>query len=114
MVPALSSAIAATIFTLAAVPNFFTYVEWAKLSNEGRAAYIAGAFDSLINHYDNDAARVVARHYSECVVRAQLNSVQMSDNLSAYVSARPELRAGTVHAALLRYLADLCGSRPER
>ena len=96
-----------------ALPNYFSYAQWAKLPDDGRAAYIAGTFDALINQYDDDAGRAVAKHYSDCVARAQLSSAQMGDNLRTYVAARPDLAAGSVQAALLRYLADVCGARPQ-
>jgi hypothetical protein len=34
----------------------------------------------------------------------------LGDNLQTYVSARRELQAGTVYAALVKYLADQCSS----
>jgi len=115
MVGFVGSAIVAIGFTLAAaLPNYFTYAQWARLPDEGRAAYIAGTFDALVNQYDDDAGRAVARHYSDCVARAQLSSAQMGDKLKTYVAARPELAAGTVQAALLKYLGDLCGAQPPR
>jgi hypothetical protein len=110
MIGIIGTAIVAALLNLAAVPNYFTYAQWVKLSPEGRAAYIAGAFDSLVNRYDDDAGRAVAFHYSECLARAKLGSTQLGDNLKTYVSARPELEAGTVYAALVKYLADLCSS----
>src|SRR5262245_12278163 len=110
MLPMLGTAIVAAGLNLAALPNYFTYAEWLRLSDEGRAAYIAGTFDSLVNHYDDEAGRAVANHYSECVTRAQLSSAQMGDKLRTYVNTRPELRTGTVQAALLKFLADLCVS----
>jgi hypothetical protein len=103
------TATVAAVLNLAAVPNYFTYPQWVKLSPEGRAAYIAGAFDSLVNRYD-DTGRAIALHYSQCLARAKMGSTQLGDNLQTYVSARPELQAGTVYAALVKYLADLCSS----
>ena len=79
----------AAVLNLAAVPNYFTYAQWVKLSPEGRAAYIAGTFDSLVNRYNDDAGRAVALHYSECLARAKMGSNQLGDNLQTYVSARP-------------------------
>jgi hypothetical protein len=82
------TAMVAAVFNVAAVPNYFTYAQWVKLSPEGRAAYIAGT----------------------CLARAKMGSNQLGDNLQTYVSARPELQAGTVYAALVKYLADQCSS----
>jgi hypothetical protein len=109
------TATVAAVLNLAAVPNYFTYAQWVKLSPEGRAAYIAGTFDSLVNRYGDDTGRddtgrAVALHYSECLARAKMGSNQLGDNLQTYVSARPELQAGTVYAALVKYLADQCSS----
>jgi hypothetical protein len=56
------AATGAAVLNLAAVPNYFTCAQWVKLSPEGRAAYIAGTFDSLVNRYDDDAGRAVALH----------------------------------------------------
>jgi len=104
------TAMVTAVLNVAAVPNYFTYAQWVKLSPEGRAAYIAGTFDSLVNRYDDDAGRTVALHYLECLARAKMGSNQLGDNLQTYVSARPELQAGTVYAALVKYLADQCSS----
>ena len=110
----LATAVVAAVFSLAALPNFFTYAEWLRLPDDGRSAYIAGTFDALINHYDDDARRVVAQHYSRCVARSQLSSAQLSENLKRYVNVRPELQAGTVQTAHLKYLQDLCGPQAPR
>jgi hypothetical protein len=107
----ISTATVAAVLNLA-LSNYFTYAQWAKLSPEGRAAYIAGTFDALINRYDDEAGRAVASHYLDCVARAKMGSTQLGDNLQTYVSARPELQAGTVYTALVKYLGDLCSSHP--
>ena len=57
----------------------------SELSPEGRAAYIAGTFDSLVDRYDDDAGRTVALHYLECLARAKIGSNQLGDNLQTYV-----------------------------
>jgi hypothetical protein len=57
MIGVISTAMVAAVLNLAALLNYFTYAQWAKLSPEGRAAYIAGTFDSLVNRYDDDAER---------------------------------------------------------
>jgi hypothetical protein len=58
------TAMVTAVLNVAAVPNYFTYAQWVKLSPEGRAAYIAGTFDSLVNRYDDDAGRTVATIWS--------------------------------------------------
>lgn len=115
MVGFVGNAIAAAGFTLTvALPNYFSYAQWLRLPDDGRAAYIAGTFDTLINQYDDDpAGRAIAKHLSDCVARAQLSSAQMGDKLKTYVAARPDLAAGSVQAALMKYLADVCGARPQ-
>ncbi len=71
MIGVMSTAMVAAVLNPAALPNYFTYAQWAKLSPEGRAAYIAGTFDFLVNRYDDDAGRAVASHYSGCVAEAE-------------------------------------------
>src|SRR5439155_19087364 len=46
---------------------YYNYADWDRLNESDRAAYIAGAYDSLVSIATAETASS-ARHYSRCVV----------------------------------------------
>ena len=92
---------------------FNNYSEWVRMSEDNRAAYISGVVDSLMIYADSNAGRKAASHYFSCLVRSTMSNGQLADNVEAYVTARPQLRGGTVQGALIRYLKELCGLPPQ-
>ncbi len=92
---------------------FYSYAQWERLSEEPQAAYIAGAFDSLIIYADDDARRSLSRHYSGCLGRSHMNNGQLATNVRSYAATRPELQADSVQYALAQYLQALCGELPK-
>ncbi|MGE5777741.1 MAG: hypothetical protein ACM30D_00340 [Hyphomicrobiales bacterium] len=50
---------------------YYNYADWDRLNESDRAAYIAGAYDSLVSIATAETASS-ARHYSRCVVSRQL------------------------------------------
>ena len=49
-----------------------TYAQWADMSVSERAAYIAGAVDSIIIVVTGDEDKKTSLHYSQCLSRAKL------------------------------------------
>jgi hypothetical protein len=52
---------------------YYNYADWDRLNESDRAAYIAGAYDSLVSIATAETASS-ARHYSRCVVSRQLSN----------------------------------------
>ena len=73
------------------------------MSLEARAAYIAGAIDSLL--FSNPEAR---QHYGDCISNAKIPNVQLALNLGAFLDSRPDLQGGAVQNGLIEYLIALC------
>jgi hypothetical protein len=88
---------------------YYKYPEWDRLSDQARAVYIAGAYDSLVSIASPDTASA-SRHYSRCVARNQLTSEQLAKNVRTFVTAHPDLQNKPVQAALINYLVELCGA----
>jgi hypothetical protein len=86
--------------------QYFNYLQWSALPPIPRAAYIAGAFDSLTGYSANE---VESKHYFICLERAAIKNTKLADNLMQYASAHPALQKGSVQKALLQYLIAACG-----
>ena len=109
---------------------WLTYAQWERLSADDRAAYLAGAFDSLTGFgnggagrvadaFDSlmgfanaDAGRKVAVHYSKCMRNAGMSLGQFSEKVLAFGLSRPDLQGTTVQRVLINYLIGLCGTPP--
>ena len=89
---------------------YYTYPEWDRLSEQARAMYIAGAYDSLVTIVSPDTAST-ARHYSKCV-SGRVPVEQLAKNVRTFVAARPDLQKKPVQVALINYLIELCGPPP--
>jgi len=89
------------------------YSDWVRMSDDNRAAYITGVVDSLTVYADSNAGRKAASHYFNCLIRTKITNGQLADQVEAYVTARPQLREGTVQGALIGYLKELCGLPPQ-
>ena len=92
---------------------FNDYSDWVRMSGDNRAAYIAGVVDSLTVYADSNAGRKAASHYFNCLLRTKVADGQLAAQVEAYVTARPQLRGGTVQGALIAYLKELCGLPPQ-
>jgi len=92
---------------------FNDYSDWVRMSGDNRASYIAGVVDVLTVYADSNAGRKAASHYANCLIRTKLTNGQLADQVEAYVTARPQLRGGTVQGALIGYLKGLCGLPPQ-
>ena len=90
-----------------------TYAQWAGLGASERAAYIAGAMDSIILVVTGDEDKKTSAHYSQCLSRAKLSGSQLAENVLSFAESRPALKTGMVQAALVQYLHDLCGAPPK-
>jgi hypothetical protein len=90
---------------------YYNYADWDRLNESDRAAYIAGAYDSLVSIATAETASS-ARHYSRCVVSRQLSNEQLAKNVRAFVATRPNLQKGPVQGGLINYLVELCGAPP--
>jgi hypothetical protein len=98
---------------LPAVGAYFTYAEWAALSPELRALYMAGTFDTFISTMAaQDDGGSVGRHYASCIKQAAMNVGQLSENILQFASTRPQLQTGTVLQAMADYLIAACGRSP--
>ena len=92
---------------------FNNYSDWVRMSEDNRAAYITRVVDSLTVYADSNAGRKAASHYFNCISRSNMTNGQLADQVEAYVTARPQLRGGTVQGALIGYLKQLCGLPPQ-
>jgi hypothetical protein len=92
-----------------ALANFYTLQEWSALNPSLRENYIAGAFDSLITVGTGEDSDTVAVHYRNCVKGAHMSLSQLSDNVLRFAKSKPEVQAGPVQTALVRYLISACG-----
>lgn len=88
---------------------YFSYQSWLAQSEDARAAYIAGAFDSFVFYYDTDEGHDTNEYYRSCVERLHLKPTQFAAELSDFGSSQPHLYAGTVQAMILEYLVKTCG-----
>ena len=70
-------AVAATIATIVLVSpasaSFYTYAEWAALSEAGRSMYIAGLFDGMVT-FATPETRWMAARYRQCLGNAKMNN----------------------------------------
>ena len=72
--------------------QFYNYSQWEQLSEPARLGYIAGAIDILTSVATGEQLRA-AMHYGECIVRSQMNLIQLDTNVKAYVRTQPALQA---------------------
>ena len=103
--------LSALLIGLANAQVYYKYPEWDRLSDQARAVYIAGAYDSLVSIASPDTAPA-SRHYSKCVARSQLTTEQLAKNVRTFVAAHPDLQKKPVQAGLINYLVELCGAPP--
>jgi len=89
---------------------YYTYAEWDRLSDQARAMYIAGAYDSLVSIVSPETAPI-ARHYSKCV-SGRVPVEQLAKNVRTFVAAHPDLQKKPVQVGLINYLIELCGAPP--
>jgi hypothetical protein len=89
---------------------YYNYPAWDRLSDQARAMYIAGAYDSLVSIASADTAST-SRHYSKCV-SGRLPVEQLAKNVRTFVAARPDLQNKPVQLGLINYLIELCGAPP--
>jgi hypothetical protein len=107
--------IATIVLVSPASADFYTYAEWAALSEAGRSTYIAGLFDGMVT-FVTPETRWAAAHYRQCLGNAKMNNSQLAENVRVYASTRPNLQQD-VSGALINYVIQLCGkppSAPER
>jgi hypothetical protein len=113
---AMAAAVTVLALTLA-VPvraGFLTAEQWLGLSAEQQAAYVAGAYDSLVTYATNTAEMEAIGHYQSCVAHAKLTPVTMATGLKDELDANPKLATEPAPGALLKYLIKLCGeARPK-
>jgi hypothetical protein len=102
------------LLTVSAQAQFLTYAQWASETASMRAAYIAGAFDSVILIGNGEADAKTASHYSQCVLRSKMKNDQLAEGVLRFAQNRPALHAGSVQAAMLQYLVAVCGAPPPR
>jgi hypothetical protein len=108
--------IAMAFICLSPVPagaGFYTYSQWEALTPNGRANYMAGAFDALTTFIFDEAGTRMAQHYLSCVSKTKMNNGQLAENVRIFASSRPEVQALPPQAALLQYLVQLCGRAPD-
>jgi hypothetical protein len=104
----------ALTLTLPARAGFLTAEQWLGLNAEQQAAYVAGAYDSLVTYVTNTAEMEAIGHYQSCVAHAKLTPVTMATGLKDELGANPKLAAESAPGAFLKYLVKLCGeARPK-
>ena len=91
---------------------FYTYSEWERMSDNQRSIYIAGAIDALMMYASNIEGPKLIAHLYSCLTKANLNNLQLANNVQAYTRQHPEVQGGTVQMPLIHYLRALCGQMP--
>lgn len=94
--------------------GFFTYSEWLSLSQNGRATYIAGVYDTLTTIVYEETSGAYASHVRACFAASKMKNGQMADNLIEFVKTRPKYQAGDVVAAFVNYILSACGPPPSK
>jgi hypothetical protein len=89
--------------------GFYTYSEWEKMSDNQRSIYIAGAIDALMMYASNIEGPKLAAHLYNSLTKANLNNLQLANNVQAYTRQHPEEQRDTVQIPLIHYLRALCG-----
>jgi hypothetical protein len=89
--------------------GYVTYAQWAAMSPNLRAVYIAGSIDTLVTLAANDEGAKYGRHYELCLQNAKMNNVQLAENILKFASTRPTLQTSSVQKAMIEYLIDACG-----
>jgi hypothetical protein len=108
------AAVLAVVSSTAAAQGLYrTYAQWAGMSVSERAAYIAGAVDSIVSVVSGDNDAKMSVHYSECLLRSKMSNTQLAASVLRFAESRPALHAGSVQAALLQYLVEVCGAPPK-
>jgi hypothetical protein len=92
--------------------EYLNYEQWAALSPDLRAAYMTGTYDSLVGFVATPEEFRMARHYVDCLLRAQMSNTQLSENVREYAAPRPKFHGSTPQHALVSYLIELCGKPP--
>ena len=77
------------------------------MPEQGRIAYVAGAYDSLVTFAETDQ---VGMHYENCLVRARMTNSALTANVLNFAKDRPALQTGPVQGALIAYLIAACGA----
>lgn len=103
--------VAVIVWSGHAVADYFTYSDWAELPKAARAYYMTGVFDALTGVVNSPRDKY-QRHYAECIASQHMGNIELSDNLFAYGSTRPEIQRRGVVGALISYLLALCGEVP--
>jgi len=96
------------VWIMPAHAQFQNYSQWEQHSEPARLGYIAGAIDELTFVATGDQLQA-AMHYRECIEHSSMNLSQLDTNIKAYVRTQPALQAEPMPAALMSYLAVLCG-----
>ena len=92
---------------------FYTYSEWERMSDNQRSLYIAGAIDALLMYASNIEGPKLTDHLYNCLTKANLNNLQLANNVQAYTRQHPEAQGDTVQIPLIHYLRALCGPVPQ-
>jgi len=92
---------------------FYTYSEWERMSDNQRSIYLAGAIDGLMMYASNIEGPKLTDHLFSCLMKANLNNLQLANNVQVYTRQHPEVQGGTVQMPLIHYLRALCGPVPQ-
>jgi hypothetical protein len=96
----------------AADAGFVTYAEWEAYPTKMRAAYVAGAFDTLVGYGLTAQSRAIGAHYNKCLVRTKMTGDQLAEHVKEFATASPKYQSETVQYALINYLIQMCGPPP--
>jgi hypothetical protein len=101
------------VWVTPAQAGFYNYSEWEQLSVDERGGYIAGAIDLITSYATGDDASAPLR-YRECIAKSKMRLSQLDKNVRAYVQTQPDLQAGDMTTAPIKYLVALCGAPPKQ
>jgi hypothetical protein len=79
-----------------------TFDEWAQMSTNVRAAYVAGLIDPI---YEVGDERTY--HVGKCI-GGKMTLAQLSDAIRAHAEAQKSFHFRTVHEAMISYLSSTC------
>lgn len=92
---------------------FYTYAQWVALPESQQAAYMSGAFDSLVTFANTPEGARGGMHYHTCMAKSGMTNAQLATNILNYAKDKPALHTEPATVAMLKYLAAACGIPPQ-
>lgn len=93
-----------------AATQFYTFAEWERLPDAQKIGYVSGSIDAMMYfvNLNNEIDAWLYNGRAHCMSRSKITNGQMTQGVTDLVRTRPELRSGTVSAAIVEYFGVLC------